>query len=173
MASLEKSALDRAHVAFVLGAGQVGIGAVGVDDAAFAVGDDDPLAHRIDERPRHVGALAAGAEADEADGAGEEREDADDGEQPENGEHEGLCSIRADQREADRDADQRAGDDDQAAGAGHPPGVVDDRGGSDRFLGAIGHQGGKPPSVQGSSAPAESGSPPTAAGWLGKCRNSM
>ena len=90
--------LDRADVALAVGADQVGIGAVGIDDAPIAVGDEHALrpSHRRTPRVRSSPGRAA-AEADEADRAGKQREDADDGKNAEEAEDERLGAVGLDQ----------------------------------------------------------------------------
>ena len=126
-------------VALGLGAGQIGVGAVGVDDAAVAVGEEHALRHGVDERAADAIVRAAAGKADETDGAGEQRRHADDGENAEKAENEGLRPARLDEGEADRHADEPEGEDDQAPDAADPLRPVDRRFDSGRRVGAFDH----------------------------------
>ncbi len=137
----DHDALQRARLAGLGGADEIGIGTVGEDDAALAAGDQHPLAHGADVHLAEVVVLPAAAETDEPDGAGEQRDHPDDGEHGEQAEDEGLRRIRRHQRQADRHADQPEGEDDQPPAAGDAAGTVDQRLGRNALGGAITHGG--------------------------------
>ncbi len=164
-----EGALYRAHLAFAVGAGEVGVGAVGVDDTPVAIADKDTVPGCVEQRPTEVVGLPAGAESDDADGAGKHRHHADDGEQPEDADDERLGPARLDQGQPDRHANQREGNDDQPADAANAFGAVGNRSRPRRRIGVIGHSG-RPISSDIRRAPAPAKS--WRRGWARKQQNS-
>ena len=105
----------------------VGIGAVGVDDAALGVGDEQALRHRIDERLGQFVAGRARRDLHEADRGGEQEADADHGQHAQHAEQEGIAETLAEQAEDDRGAGQHDDEDDQPGDRARPRVLVDDR----------------------------------------------
>jgi len=54
--------LDRVHLARAPRAGEIGVGAVGIDDATVVVGNHDALADRLYQRLAELLGLAAASE---------------------------------------------------------------------------------------------------------------
>ena len=131
--------VDRMDLPLRRGADEVRVRAVGVGDAPVAVGDDDALAHRIDESAAERVVLAASRETDQPDGGPQEGRHADDGKDAEEPDDEGLGPARREQGKADRDADKTTGKHDQPPGARDPIGPVDHRLDSNGRGGAIAH----------------------------------
>ena len=124
---VREQAFDRLDVGCIGGAGHVGIGAVGVDDAALEVGDDQALRHRIDERLGQFVVGRARRNLHEADRRGEQVADADHGEHAEHAEQERIAEPFAENREDDRRAGQHEEEDDQPRDDARPRVLVDDR----------------------------------------------
>ena len=110
---VRQQAFHGLDVGGVGGAGHVGIGAVGVDDPALRVGDDQALRHRIDERLGQFVVGRARRELHEADRGREQIADADHGEHAEHAEQEGIAKPLAEKRKDDRRAGQHEEEDDQ------------------------------------------------------------
>ncbi len=150
-----KHAVDRLDVVFAGGAGQVGIGAIGIKDAAGRVGDQHAFAEPVEEGPGDVEARAASAEMDDADREAEQARDADDRKDGEEAEHQGLRRLAADEGEPDGDAGEAAGKDDQPPGRTEPRGPVDHRPGANGVVDPFVHSGLLAPCAR--SAPPRSG----------------
>ena len=109
------------------GAGHVGIGAVGVDDPALGVGDDEALRHRIDEGLGQFVGGRARRDLHEADGGGEQIADADHRQHAEHAEQERIAEPLAEDAEDDRRAGQHDDEDDQPRDDARTRVLVDDR----------------------------------------------
>ena len=119
--------LDRPHLAAAAGSGEREIGRVGVDDPAAPVGDHHAFAERIEIAAGDIEAGLAHADAEQSERQQKQHRHADDGEHGKEAEHQRLHLLAVDQDEADRDADQPEGDDDQAAHTADAVGPVADR----------------------------------------------
>ena len=122
-----ESPLDRTKIRRIGRPGEIGVDAVGVDDAGVAIGDQHALAGGIKQHLAEFVALAAHAETDDAQRPGERRHHPHHRHHGEQANHKGLRFVRLEQRKAEGNADQPTGDEDQAAQAGDPPRAIGDR----------------------------------------------
>ena len=120
-------------------ADEVGIGAVGVDDAPVAIGEEHPLAHRVDERSRRSSPGRAPAKRMRPIAPAKSVKTPTTARMPRRPRTNGS-PLRLHQREGDRDADEPEGEDDQPADAADPLGTVDDRLGRNRTRTALTHR---------------------------------
>ena len=127
LGDIRKQPFDRLEVGRRSSTRHVGIGPVGVDDAALGIGDQETLRHRIDEGFRQLVAGGARSDLNEADRRREQKADADHGEHAQHAEQERIAEAFAEQPEDDRGAGQNDDEDDEPGDGARTRVLVDDR----------------------------------------------